>query len=125
MNILNAVTPLSNTTGYGSHAIRTDRDNEYTIFSRVTRLLREADPDCKTAEAITAVHKNNELWTLLAADLSHPDNALPDETKAGLLSLAGFSVRHGHSLLAGIGSIQALIDINMSIMKGLRGEVAV
>lgn len=124
MNTLNAVTPLSDSTGYGSHAIRTDRDNEYTVFSRVTRMLREAGPDCKTPEAIMAVHKNNELWTLLAADLSHPDNALPDEIKAGLLSLAGFSVRHGRALLGGAGSIQPLIDINMSIMKGLRGEVA-
>lgn len=120
---MNAVTPLSENSGYGSNAIRTDRDNEYAIFSRVTRMLREADNDCRTPESIVAVHKNNELWTILATDLSSPENGLPDEIKAGLLSLAGFSVRHGRAVLNGKAKIKPLIDINISIMKGLRGEV--
>lgn len=70
-----------------------------------------------------AVHRNNELWTLLATDLADPGNALPEATKAGLLSLAAFSLRHGHAVLAGEGATDVLIDINMAILKGLRGVV--
>lgn len=109
---------------YGSPALRGARDTEYDIFSRVTRMLRQAPCACKTVETIAAVSKNNELWTLLATDLSHPDNALPDEPKAGLLSLAAFSVRHGNAVLAGKATTEILIEINLSVMRGLRGEAA-
>lgn len=119
---MNAVTPLSQN-GYGTNAVRTARDAEYDVISRVTRMLRQASASDRPSDRVQAIHKNNELWTLLATDLADPGNGLPDETKAGLLSLAAFSLRHGHALLAGDGGLDALIDINISIMKGLRGEV--
>ena len=120
---MNAVTPLTQH-GYKSAALRNPRDAEYDAFSRVTRLMRQAPRQCTTAEAVHAVHLNNELWTILATDLADPGNALPEAMRAGLLSLAGFCLRHGHSALSGQASTDALIDINLSIMKGLRGEVA-
>lgn len=120
---MNAVTSHTEY-GYGAPALRTERDTEYDVISRVTRMLRQANTECRDQDTILAVHKNNELWTILAADLAHPENGLPDEVKAGLLSLAMFSLRHGHAVLSGQGNTQVLIDINMSIMKGLRGEVA-
>lgn len=120
---MNAVTPLSEN-GYGANAVRSVRDVEYDVISRVTRLLRQSDPSGRDHQAIMAVHRNNELWTLLATDLADPGNALPAETKAGLLSLAAFSLRQGHAVLAGQGTTQVLIDINMAIMKGLRGEAS-
>lgn len=109
---------------YGNPALRGARDTEYDIFSRVTRMLRQAPGECKAVATIDAVSKNNELWSLLAADLSHPDNALPDDVKAGLLSLAGYAIRHGNAVLAGGGTTDVLIDINLSVMRGLRGEAA-
>ena len=108
---------------YGSPAIRGARDMEYDVFSRVTRLLRQAPRDCSGPETIAAVAKNNELWTLLAADLAHEGNQLDDQTKGGLLSLASFSLRHGQRVMSGQASTEPLIDINMLVMKGLRGEV--
>lgn len=83
-------------------------------------MIRQADSNCQTPEAISAVARNNELWILLASDLAHPDNALPDDVRAGLLLLAFFSLRHGQKALAGEATTNALIDINMSVMKGLR-----
>lgn len=119
---MNAVTPLSEN-GYGASAVRSARDAEYDVISRVTRLLRQSDRSGRSPEAVMAVHRNNELWTLLATDLADPGNALPEATKAGLLSLAAFSLRHGHAVLAGEGTTEVLIDINMAILKGLRGVV--
>lgn len=108
---------------FGSDYVRTDRDNEYTVVSRVTRQLQSAvDSGDRWAE-IRATHLNNELWTALAADLASPGNALPDQLKANLISLAMFSIRHGHQVLAENAPISPLVEINMRIMKGLRGEV--
>lgn len=121
---LNAVTPLKAHVGYGSNAVRTDKDNEYAVFARVTHMLHRAGALGEGPEYMQAVAKNNELWTLLAADLAHPGNALPDDLKARLLSLAIFSIRHGHAVMKGAATVDALIDVNMSMMKGLRTEVA-
>lgn len=118
---VNAVTPQSDY-GYRSNALRTQRDAEYDAFSRVTRMLRQCDTSGSVSDRISAVHKNSELWTVLAADLADPGNGLPDDVKAGLISLAGMSVRHGHSVLMGEATPALLIDINLSVMKGLRGE---
>ena len=45
-----------------------------------------------------------------------------DQVRAGLLSLAGFALRHGHQALTGKVGIAPLIDINMAMMRGLRQE---
>lgn len=108
--------------GYGNAAVRSARDTEYAMFSRVTSMLRSASACGDTGTQIEAVGKNNQLWTILAADLASEGNALPNELRAGLLSLARFSLRHGHAVLARKATVDALIDVNMSIMKGLRGK---
>ena len=118
---MNAVSSFSST-GYGNSVVRTAREAEYDIISRVTRMLRQATERGHGPDKIAAVDKNNQLWTILASDLADPDNALPDEVRAGLLSLAGFSLRHGHQALAGKVSLAPLIDINMAMMRGLRQE---
>lgn len=110
--------------GYGSSILRTPRDAEYEVFSRVTRMLRQAADGAHGADVIAAVHKNNELWTILAADLASPGNGLPDQIRAGLLSLAGFVLRHGHQALSGKVGVAPLIDINLTMMRGLRQEAA-
>ncbi|WP_111558070.1 flagellar biosynthesis regulator FlaF [Paracoccus sediminilitoris] len=119
---MNAVTPLTQH-GYKTSGLRTARDAEYDVFSRVTRMMRQAGRMADNGDTIMAVLKNNELWSLLAIDLADPGNALPDATKAGLLSLASFSIRHGQAVLAGEQASDPLIDINMTVMRGLRGEV--
>ena len=108
---------------FGSDYIRTDRDNEYMVISRVTRMLQNAVVSVDRMAEIHAAHANNELWTALAADLASSGNALPDQLKANLISLAIFSVRHGRKVLSENASIEPLLEINLRIMKGLRGEV--
>jgi flagellar protein FlaF len=41
-----------------------------------------------------------------------------------LLSLAGFSIRHGQAVMAGNATTEPLVDINLSVMRGLRGAGA-
>lgn len=109
--------------GYGNDAVRTNRDIEYDALSRVNRMIRNSIASGDKSAQILAVDKNNQLWTIFAADLASDSSELPDELRANLLSLAAFSLRHGHATLAGKVSPDVLIDINLSVMKGLRGEV--
>lgn len=109
--------------GYGSSVVRTPRDAEYEVFSRVTGMLRQAAEGEHGPDRITAVHKNNQLWTILAADLASPGNGLPDDLRARLLSLASFALRHGHQVMSGNEKVQPLVDVNMAMMRGLRQEI--
>lgn len=123
MNTLNAVTPLKDYGHYGSAGVRTERETEYEAFSQVTRMLRGTGQTRLDPDQVLAIHKNNELWAILATDLAQPGNLLAGEIKAGLVSLAGFAIRQGHAVLNGTGRIEPLIEVNVAIMKGLRGAV--
>ncbi|MFD1881695.1 flagellar biosynthesis regulator FlaF [Paracoccus pacificus] len=107
---------------FGVTEVRTDRDNEYEAFARATRQLQRAQAENDPQQQVRAVHTNSHLWTILANDLSNPGNMLPDQVKAGLLSLALFSVRHGLKVMNQGAEISSLIDVNLTIMRGLRGE---
>lgn len=110
--------------GFGSVEVKTDRDNEYDAFATVTRMLQKSSLENDRFGVILAIQKNIDLWTLVASDLSHPDNKLSNEVKAGLLSLSFFSIQHGHKVLISAETSDALIDINTRVMKGLRGELS-
>ncbi|MDO5642802.1 MAG: flagellar biosynthesis regulator FlaF [Paracoccus sp. (in: a-proteobacteria)] len=107
---------------YGSPLSKAPREIEYELFARVTRALQSVAVNDKGGSAAKAVVDNTQLWTELAADLSHEGNALPAEVKGNLLSLAMYSIRHGNRVLTGSGDVASLIEINLNIMKGLRGR---
>ncbi len=108
-------------TAYASTTVRTGRDAEYAVFARVTHALRNANPD-RYPELARAVTDNQRLWSALAEDLMSDGNQLPDQLRASLLSLAEFVRKHTMAVLAGQATVDALIDINTAIMKGLRGN---
>ena len=118
---MNAIAPFTEC-AYGKPTLSSDRDVEYNVFSSVTRSLRKAKNSDDFQEIILAVTRNSDLWTILADDLSSAGNQLPDKVKMGLISLASFSVKTGQAVLGRRSSVDVLIDVNMSIMKGLRGD---
>ncbi|MFN7054793.1 flagellar biosynthesis regulator FlaF [Hyphomonas sp.] len=108
---------------YGQVTQRTanGRSLEYALFEQITHGLEEVAASAVPAHGTIAdaVYRNAQLWSTLAADLLHPDNALPDETRAGLLGLSEFVRRTSQQILAGAGGIDDLIEINRTIMPGL------
>jgi len=104
--------------------IRTHRDSEYAVFARVTHALKSLDETDKRAfpELAGAVSDNQRLWSALSEDLMQDGNSLPDALRAQLIGLAEFVRKHGMLVLAGKASVVPLIDINTSIMRGLRGN---
>ncbi len=112
--------------GYAGAAtpICTDRGAEYAIFVCVTHRLSTVDETDRAAfpALAAAVADNQRLWGTLSEDLMHDANALPVPLRAQLVSLAEFVRKHTLRVLAGRASIAPLVDINTSIMRGLRGE---
>lgn len=108
-----------------ARSVGTPRSVEYQAFARVTATLRAADkPEVPLQDRIQAVLQNNKLWGLLAADLMSENNALPQSLRAQLVSLAEFARKHGLQVMSGEASLETLIDINVTIMRGLRGQEA-
>lgn len=103
---------------------RMPRNIEYDIFSRVTRRLKvEATRDViNFAELASALSDNRRLWGILAVDLASEENKLPVELRAKILSLANFVDQHTRQVLLKKVSADALIDINVAIMRGLRAQ---
>ena len=114
-------------TAYGaSTAVRTDRGNEYDAFARITAALKTAAgmPKDKFPAFAKALDDNRRLWTIVAADVSDSDNALPQQLRAQIFYLAEFTLTQTPRVLRGEANADSLIEINTMIMRGLRGQEA-
>lgn len=104
----------------------TGRSLEYALFEQITQALQAvhdigaADP----AEWADALYRNLQMWTIFSADLLSAENALPQDTKAGLLSLSDFVRRTSLQVFGGSEGILNLIEVNRTIMAGLVGSPA-
>lgn len=106
--------------------IQTARQSEYQIFAKITGQLQAAAKVGKSdvQKRALAIYENQKLWLALQEDLIHPDNAFPDQLKAGLISLAIFTQTYSSKVLLGREDIQPLIDLNICMMRGLQGQAA-
>lgn len=102
---------------------RTERSIEYDAFARVTRLLINALlPDTPFGTLAQALHDNRALWIALASDVADPANPLPPTLRARIFYLAEFTLAQSSKVLSGEEGVQALVDVNMAVMRGLRPE---
>lgn len=112
---------------YGANArtIRTPRDIEYDVLARITGQLQKAAAATGPTAFPTlaaAMHENCRLWTVFAVDLADADNQFPRDLRARLFYLAQFVIQHTPKVLAGTARAEALVDINLAVMRGLRGQ---
>ena len=100
----------------------TAKRREHDLFVEAIKAMRASDEAANDGlRRIQAVHLVNRLWTALLTDLSDPDNRLPDELRASLISI-GISVM---KQLARIRNRErdnfgSLIEIHSVIAEGLR-----
>jgi len=103
------------------NVIRTKSSIELEAFARVTRKLRDTQKEeSRFVDLIKALHENRMLWTVIAADVAEPTNDLPKDLRARLFYLAEFTIAHSRKVADRIATVDALIDLNTAIMKGLR-----
>ncbi|MEM8921711.1 MAG: flagellar biosynthesis regulator FlaF, partial [Pseudomonadota bacterium] len=68
---------------------------------------------------IDALDWNRRVWSALALDCSQPENQLPVDTRAGIISLSMFVSKYTSQVAREGEDIETLIEINRSIMQGL------
>jgi len=96
------------------------RKTEYLLFEQVTRDLEASKAKPKEdSEFLRALDDNRRLWHALEEDLARPQNQLPDPLKAQIISVAIWVERHSKLAEQGEATIDPLIQVNESIMKGL------
>ena len=102
-------------------AAETPRELECRAFSTVIGRLMEAQKTGGQA-LVDACYLNNQLWTALTVDLSLADNALPEDLKARLISIAIWVQRYTPQAMAGSAPLEPLIAVNRNILEGLRAK---
>jgi len=101
------------------------RDSEYRLFGQVTRGLMEAsDKGADLSQLAAALAWNRQVWSAMATDCADGRNQLPDQLRAGIISLALFVRKYSSSVLRDGADISPLIDINRTIMQGLEQRAA-
>jgi len=102
------------------------KQTEYRLFGLVTRALMDATQKDVSDRSgrMRALHWNRRLWTTLAADCANPENRLPMQLRANIISLSIWVDKHTSDVMQKNAAIQPLIDINRIIMQGLSGQMA-
>ena len=101
----------------------TPRETEYRLFAQVTRALVEA-AQCDPSDIrgrIDALDWNRRVWSTLGTACADPDNQLPADLRASIISLSIWVGKHTSQVIRRKEEIQPLVDINRMIMQGLRG----
>jgi flagellar protein FlaF len=104
--------------------MRTGRSAEQQVLAMATANLRsaaDADPP-DFPRLAQALHLNRQLWTRLAADVADAGNPLPDDLRARIFYLAEFTAAHSGRVLRGRASVDALIEVNLAVMRGLASD---
>ena len=102
-------------------SVKSAKDNEADVILSITRdMKRSAQMKDRDFNAfVSAVHTNRRLWTRLASDVANPKNALPNELKANIIYLSEFVQVHSGKVLQKDGDVEALVEINLSVLRGL------
>jgi len=105
------------------HAAEPPRETEYRLFAQVTRALIEAgERESRDARLFDALDWNRRLWSTLSSDCGASGNQLPKDLRAQIISIGLWVSRYSSDVARGKADIDALIDINRTIMEGLAAQ---
>lgn len=102
---------------------------EAHVLMRAANLLADVrdswgcqDDEARLEEAL--IH-NQKVWSFFQAEVTQPENPLPDEIKRNVLALSVFVDKRTFELMAypDAGKLDILIEINRNLAAGLRGDV--
>ena len=103
----------------------TPREVEAMAFTKAAVLLEEAKQKTQSIEEYSkALRFNHLLWTIIQADLTDPENQLPNEIKANIMSLSIFVDKQTTKAMRSSNAVDldVLININRNLAAGLRSD---
>jgi flagellar biosynthesis activator protein FlaF len=100
------------------------RQTERHVIERSITLMRKAQAAGQLSrEWVDATFFVARLWATLLEDLSQPDNALPNELKASLVSIGIWILRKIEDLRQGHATdFTPVIEVSETIRKGLESH---
>lgn len=98
------------------------KDRERQVLDRAIELLVEAQTTgVDSFKSIEAIHFVHRVWTTFLDDLSNPDNQLPKELRANLISIGMWVLRESEAIRQGTSNnFDGLIEVSQIIRDGLR-----
>lgn len=98
------------------------KDRERQLLSRSIDLLAGArTAGAGSHESVEAIHFLNRIWTSLIEDLGNPDNALPKELRANLISIGLWLLREAEEIRQGRSdNFDGLIEVSQIIRDGIQ-----
>jgi len=98
------------------------RDREKQLLTRSIDLLvaaRESGP--LSLKSIEAIHFLNRVWRSLIDDLGSPENALPSDLRANLISIGLWLLREAEEIRQGRSdNFDGLIEVSQIIRDGIQ-----
>lgn len=121
---MNLIEQAQKTYSQNQIAVCTDRAMEAQLIGRITAQLRAARAAGRAnfPRLVAAVHENRRMWTTMAAEVADDENALPRQLRAQIFYLAEFTEHHSRQVIRGEAEVDALIDINTAVLRGLNGQ---
>ncbi len=96
------------------------QQTEYRLFVEVTRELMAVEGLSKLDSRLhEALHWNRSMWSTFATDCAVEGNKLPKMLRAQIISLSIWVGKFSSEVIHDGEDIQALIDVNKSVMEGL------
>ena len=98
------------------------KDRERQLLSRSIDLLVAArDGGTSSMQAVEAVHFLNRVWTSFIEDLGSPENQLPNELRANLISIGLWLLREAEAVRRGDSdNFDGLIEVSQIIRDGIQ-----
>jgi flagellar protein FlaF len=98
------------------------KDRERQLLTRSIELLGVAHSNGRESlQAVEAIHFLNRVWTSLIEDLGSPDNELPMELRANLISIGLWLLREAEEVRQGRSdNFEGLIEVSQIIRDGIQ-----
>lgn len=98
------------------------RGMEQRVLDQAIELLRVArDKGPGSRELVDALFFYRRLWSIFMDDLANPENELPEELRAGLISIGIWIVKEIELIRSGkANDLTAMIEISEIIRDGLK-----
>ncbi len=99
----------------------TGRAHERAAILRTIEVMTAAEQEGpQSRKAIEALHSVQRLWSILIQDLAKPENELPGQLRADLISIGLWNLREVEDIRLGrTVSFGSLIEVSAAIAEGL------
>jgi len=103
-------------------SVADSRDRERQLLTRSINLLCEArTAGNQSRQATEAILFLNRVWSTFIEDLGSPDNSLPKELRANLISIGLWLLREAEEIRQGRSeNFDGLIDVSQIIRDGMQ-----